>query len=84
LSKWLYIFVEDHEVVERTCLPTKYKDDYWEKRYCLRMNKVPVYLNVIQQCALEISQPVDCRTCQTVELAGDGRQDQHSQQQAVL
>ena len=61
------------------------------------MNKVPAflscyadtilrtgkYLNVIQQCALELSQPVDCRTCQTVELAGDGRQDQHSQQQEV-
>jgi len=74
LSKWLYrgviidpgkdFFVEDHEVVDRSCLPTEYNDDYWEKRYCLRMDKVPVfltrysdtilrtgkYLNVIQQC----------------------------------
>ena len=74
LSKWLYrgviidpgkdFFVEDHEVVDRTCLPTEYNDDYWEKRYCLRMDKVPAflsryadtilrtgkYLNVIQQC----------------------------------
>jgi len=74
LSKWLYrgviidpgkdFFVEDHEVVDRSCLPTEYNDDYWEKRYCLRMDKVPAflsryadtilrtgkYLNVIQQC----------------------------------
>jgi len=74
LSKWLYrgvivdpgrdFFVEDHEVVDRTSLPTEYNDDYWEKRYCLRMDKVPAflsryadtilrtgkYLNVIQQC----------------------------------
>merc|ERR1719318_401003 len=74
LSKWLYrgvivdpghdFFVEDHEVVERTALPTEYNDDYWEKRYCLRVDRIPTflhayadtilrtgkYLNVIQQC----------------------------------
>jgi len=74
LSVWLYrgvildrgrdFFVEDHEVMERSCLPTEYNDDYWEKRYCLRIEKVPTflsryadtilrtgkYLNVIQQC----------------------------------
>jgi len=74
LAKWIYrgviddpgkdFFVEDHEVVERSCLPTEYNDDYWEKRYCLRQDKVPTflasyadtvlrtgkYLNVIQQC----------------------------------
>ena len=74
LSKWLYrgvivdpgkdFFVEDHEVVEKNCLPIEYNDDYWEKRYCLRHDKMPSflsryadtilrtgkYLNVIQQC----------------------------------
>lgn len=74
LSKWLYrgvivdpghdFFVEDHEVVDRTALPTEYNDDYWEKRYCLRVDRIPTflhayadtilrtgkYLNVIQQC----------------------------------
>ena len=74
LSKWLYrgvivdpgkdFFVEDHEVVEKNCLPIEYNDDYWEKRYCLRVDKIPSflsrhadtilrtgkYLNVIQQC----------------------------------
>jgi len=74
LSKWLYrgvivdpgkdFFVEDHEVLEKNCLPVEYNDDYWEKRYCLRVDKIPSflsrhadtilrtgkYLNVIQQC----------------------------------
>ena len=74
LSKWLYrgviidpgkdFFVEDHEVVDRNSLPTEYNDDYWEKRYCLRVDRIPTflhrfadtilrtgkYLNVIQQC----------------------------------
>ena len=74
LSKWLYrgvivdpgrdFFVEDHEVVEKNCLPVEYNDDYWEKRYCLKIDKIPSflsryadtilrtgkYLNVIQQC----------------------------------
>jgi len=74
LSKWLYrgvivdpgkdFFVEDHEVVEKKCLPVEYNDDYWEKRYCLKIDKIPTflsryadtilrtgkYLNVIQQC----------------------------------
>ena len=74
LSLWLYrgvivdhgkdFFVEDHEVMDKSLLPTEYNDDYWEKRYCLRLDKVPTflsryaetilrtgkYLNVIQQC----------------------------------
>ena len=56
-------YVEDHEVVNTTFLPTENNDDYWEKRFCLRMDMVPAflihadnilrtgkYLNVIQQC----------------------------------
>ena len=38
-------FVEDHEVVERTALPTEYNDDYWEKRYCLRVDRIPTFLH---------------------------------------
>ena len=57
-------FMEDHEVVGRSTLPAEYNDDYWEKRYCLRVDRIPTflhqyadtilrtgkYLNVIQQC----------------------------------
>ncbi len=74
LSKWLYrgviidpgrdFFVEDHEVVGRSTLPAEYNNDYWEKHYCLRVDRIPTflhryadtilrtgkYLNVIQQC----------------------------------
>ena len=74
MSAWLHrgvivdpgrdFFVEDHEVVDRACLPTEYNDDYWEKRYGLRLDQLPTflaryadtvlrtgkYLNVIQQC----------------------------------
>lgn len=74
LSAWLYrgiiidptkdFFVEDHEVLDKNSLPLEYNDDYWEKRYCLRLDKIPCflqkyadtilrtgkYLNVIQQC----------------------------------
>jgi len=74
LTTWLHrgiiidpakdFFVEDHEVLDRSSLPLEYNDDYWEKRYCLRIDKIPVflqryadtilrtgkYLNVIQQC----------------------------------
>lgn len=74
LSAWLFrgviidptkdFFVEDHEVLDKDSLPLEYNDDYWEKRYCLRLDKIPgflhkyadtilrtgKYLNVIQQC----------------------------------
>ena len=74
LSKCLYhgviidpgwdFFVEDHEVMGRSTLPAEYNDDYWEKRYCLRVDRLPTflhryadtilrtgkYINVIQQC----------------------------------
>jgi gamma-tubulin complex component 2 len=74
LTTWLHrgvindvskdFFVEDHEVLDKSSLPLEYNDDYWEKRYCLRIDKIPTflrkyadtilrtgkYLNVIQQC----------------------------------
>lgn len=55
LSKWLYrgviidpgkdFFTKDNEVVDRTCIPTEYNDDLYEKRYCFRMDKVPTFLS---------------------------------------
>ena len=56
LTRWIYrgvisdhskdFFVEDHEVLDRTSLPLEYNDDYWEKRYCLKIDKIPVFLQV--------------------------------------
>lgn len=56
--------VEDNEVIEKEELPFDYSSDYWEKRYVIRREKIPVflervadvilltgkYLNVIRQC----------------------------------
>ncbi len=33
-------FVEDNEVIERAILPLEYSDDYWERRYALKMDQV--------------------------------------------
>lgn len=77
LQKWIYqgsvedpyleFMVEDHQVVSMDKLsPTAYSDDYWEKRYTLRRDRVPSfllpqtdqilrtgkYLNVIKQCGI--------------------------------
>ncbi|XP_032680668.1 gamma-tubulin complex component 2-like isoform X2 [Odontomachus brunneus] len=74
LEKWLYkgmicdpyqeFFVEDNELVQREELPVDYSADYWEKRYTMRPERIPVFLsehaqtilrtgkyfNVIRQC----------------------------------
>jgi hypothetical protein len=56
--------VEDNEVIEKEELPFDYSSDYWEKRYIIRREKIPIflervadvilltgkYLNVIRQC----------------------------------
>ena len=31
--------------MDRTSLPTEYNDDYWEKRYCLRVDRIPTFLH---------------------------------------
>lgn len=56
LTTWLHrgviidpskdFFVEDHEVLDKASLPLEYNDDYWEKRYCLRIDKIPTFLQV--------------------------------------
>lgn len=58
-------------MLDKECLPVEYNDDFWEKRYCLRLDKIPAflqkysdtilrtgkYLNVIQQCEKTVSWP---------------------------
>ncbi|XP_016995300.2 gamma-tubulin complex component 2 homolog isoform X1 [Drosophila takahashii] len=60
--------VEDNEVIHRDELPEHYSDDYWEKRYTVRRDHIPSfldkysdkilrtgkYLNVIRQCGKRV------------------------------
>jgi gamma-tubulin complex component 2 len=65
INIWFIQFlVEDNEVIEKEQLPFDYSSDYWEKRYIIRREKIPIflervadvilltgkYLNVIRQC----------------------------------
>ncbi|XP_076348938.1 gamma-tubulin complex component 2-like isoform X2 [Tachypleus tridentatus] len=81
LEKWIYkgiisdtyseFLVEDNELVKKEELPVDYSDDYWEKRYTIRRERIPTflgriadmilrtgkYLNVIRQCGNDIKFP---------------------------
>ncbi|XP_046395622.1 gamma-tubulin complex component 2-like isoform X2 [Ischnura elegans] len=81
LEKWVYkgvindpyeeFLVEDNEVIEMEELPLDYSDDYWEKRYTVRRERIPSflekvadvilrtgkYLNVIRQCGKVFKSP---------------------------
>jgi len=84
LQKWIYqgtvedpyleFMVEDHQhqaVTMDKLSSTAYSDDYWEKRYALRRDRVPSfllpladqilrtgkYLNVIKQCGMKVTPP---------------------------
>ncbi|EDW66093.1 gamma-tubulin complex component 2 homolog isoform X1 [Drosophila virilis] len=60
--------VEDNEVIHKDELPEHYSDDYWEKRYTVRTECIPTflekyadkilrtgkYLNVIRQCGKRV------------------------------
>lgn len=60
--------VADNEVIHKGELPEHYSDDYWEKRYTIRNNSIPTflekysdiilrtgkYLNVIRQCGKRV------------------------------
>ncbi|XP_033216784.1 gamma-tubulin complex component 2 isoform X3 [Belonocnema kinseyi] len=74
LEKWVYkgviydpyqeFLVEDNELIQREELPVDYSADYWEKRYTMRPERIPIfvnehaqtiirtgkYFNVIRQC----------------------------------
>nr|XP_036227794.1 gamma-tubulin complex component 2 homolog isoform X1 [Bactrocera oleae] len=63
--------VEDNEVIRREELPEHYSADYWEKRYTIRRERIPCflekvsdiilrtgkYLNVIRQCGKKVTPP---------------------------
>ncbi|KAL9879281.1 gamma-tubulin complex component 2 homolog isoform X2 [Glossina fuscipes] len=63
--------VEDNEVIRREELPEHYSSDYWEKRYTVRRERIPCfldkvsdiilrtgkYLNVIRQCGKKVTLP---------------------------
>ncbi|XP_054718051.1 gamma-tubulin complex component 2-like [Uloborus diversus] len=81
LDKWIYkgiisdpyseFLVEDNELIKKEDLPVEYSDAYWEKRYTIRRELIPVflekcadmilrtgkYLNVIRQCGKTINYP---------------------------
>lgn len=56
--------MEDNEVVQKENMPVDYSADYWEKKYAIRRERIPIflecvadiilragkYLNVIRQC----------------------------------
>ncbi|PSN40194.1 Gamma-tubulin complex component 2 [Blattella germanica] len=81
LEKWIFkgvicdpyqeFLVEDNEVIQKEELPLDYSADYWEKRYTIRRERIPVflervadvilrtgkYLNVIRQCGKNVKSP---------------------------
>ncbi|XP_003703274.2 gamma-tubulin complex component 2 isoform X2 [Megachile rotundata] len=62
LEKWVYkgvicdpyeeFFVEDNELIHREELPIDYSADYWEKRYTMRPERIPTFLNEHAQTIL--------------------------------
>ncbi|KAK9876582.1 hypothetical protein WA026_013961 [Henosepilachna vigintioctopunctata] len=74
LSMWIYrgiitdpikeFLIEDNEVVQKEDMPIDYSSDYWDKKYSIRRERIPKfleqmadkilksgkYLNVIRQC----------------------------------
>ncbi|CAG9865546.1 unnamed protein product [Phyllotreta striolata] len=82
LGMWIYkgiisdpikeFLVEDNEIVQREEMPVDYSTDYWEKKYAIRRERIPVflepvadiiiktgkYLNVIRQCGKQVDNKV--------------------------
>ncbi|XP_051155643.1 gamma-tubulin complex component 2-like isoform X1 [Leptopilina boulardi] len=62
LEKWVYkgviydpyqeFLVEDNELIQREELPMDYSADYWEKRYTMRPDRIPIFLNELAQTIL--------------------------------
>ncbi|KAF7991659.1 hypothetical protein HCN44_010460 [Aphidius gifuensis] len=62
LEKWVYkgvicdpyqeFLVEDNEIIQREELPMDYSADYWEKRYTMRPERIPTFLNEHAQTIL--------------------------------
>ncbi|ALC49943.1 Grip84, partial [Drosophila busckii] len=84
-DKYQQFLVEDNEVKHRGELPEHYSDDYWEKRYTVRTDCIPSfldknadkiirtgkYLNVIRQCGKRVM-PI-----QQMDLKFDPTNDKH-------
>ncbi|KAL1506301.1 hypothetical protein ABEB36_005691 [Hypothenemus hampei] len=82
LGMWIYrgiisdpiceFLVEDNEVVQKEDMPVDYSADYWDKKYSLRRERIPKflepvadiilkagkYLNVIRQCGKPVKSKV--------------------------
>ncbi|CAG9831841.1 unnamed protein product [Diabrotica balteata] len=82
LGMWIYkgiitdpineFLVEDNELVQREDMPVNYSADYWEKKYAVRRERIPKflepvadiilkagkYLNVIRQCGKPVKNKV--------------------------
>lgn len=82
LGMWIYrgiisdpiseFLIEDNEVVQREDMPVDYSADYWEKKYAVRRERIPKflepvadiilkagkYLNVIRQCGKPVKNKV--------------------------
>ncbi|XP_017775913.1 PREDICTED: gamma-tubulin complex component 2-like isoform X2 [Nicrophorus vespilloides] len=82
LGMWIYkgiisdpiheFLVEDNEVVQKEDMPVDYSADYWDKKYTIRRERIPKflepvfgiilkagkYLNVIRQCGKSLSNKV--------------------------
>ncbi|XP_034489725.1 gamma-tubulin complex component 2 homolog isoform X2 [Drosophila innubila] len=79
--------VVDNEVIHKGELPEHYSDDYWEKRYTIRNDSIPKflerysdiilrtgkYLNVIRQCGKRVM------STQQMHLTFDPSNEQHVQ-----
>lgn len=83
LGMWIYkgiisdpiseFLVEDNEVVQKEDMPIDYSADYWEKKYTVRRERIPKflesvsdiilragkYLNVIRQCGKAVDNKVE-------------------------
>ncbi|XP_066246345.1 gamma-tubulin complex component 2-like isoform X1 [Euwallacea similis] len=83
LGMWIYrgiisdpigeFLIEDNEVMQKELINVEYSDDYWDKKYSIRRERIPKfleavsdiilkagkYLNVIRQC----DKPVKSKVC---------------------
>ncbi|XP_071055793.1 gamma-tubulin complex component 2-like isoform X1 [Onthophagus taurus] len=83
LGMWIYkgiitdpikeFLVEDNEVVQKEDMPIDYSADYWDKKYTVRRERIPAflepvsdiilragkYLNVIRQCGKTLNHKVE-------------------------
>ncbi|KAJ8868460.1 hypothetical protein PR048_029988 [Dryococelus australis] len=79
---FMQFLVEDNEIIQKEDMPpVDYSADYWEKRYTIRKERIPVfldvvsksilrtgkYLNVIRQCGKNVKMPQDLNIVYTIK-----------------